>query len=164
MSTSLKFIISFHAETDGQLKHIIQTLKDMLRACVLDFQGSWDQHLPLVEFAYNNSYQSSFGIAPYETLYGRRCRTPVYWSEVGEWKLLSPKIVQATTDKIGVIKERLKVAQCRQKSHVDKKYRDVEFDVEDKVFIRILPWKGVMRFVKKGKLSLHYIGPYKIVK
>ena len=91
----------------------------MLRVCVLDFNGSWIDHLTLVEFAYNNSYQASIGMAPYEALYGRRCRSPICWDEVGERKILGAEIVLRTCEKIELIRERLRVAQSRQKSYVD---------------------------------------------
>ena len=102
-------------------------------------------------------------MAPYEALYGRKCRTPVCWDEVGERKLAGPGIVQVTCDKIKVIRDRLKIAQDRQKSYMDNRRRDLEFEVGDMVFLRISPWKGVLRFEKRGKLSPRYIGPYKIV-
>ena len=116
-----------------------------------------------MEFASNNSYPASIGMAPYETLYGRKCRTPVCWDEVGERKLVGPEIVQMTCDKIKVIRDRLKIAQDRQKSYADNRRRDLEFEVGDMVFLRISPWKGVLRFGKRGKLSPRYIGPYRIV-
>ena len=87
-----------------------QILEDMLRACVLDFGGNWADYLPLVKFAYNNSYQSSIGMAPYEALYGRPCRSPLCWIEMGESHLLGPEIIQETTEKIQLIKEKLKIA------------------------------------------------------
>ena len=107
----------------------------MLRACVLDFKGSWIDHLTLVEFAYNNSYQASIGMAPYEALYGRRRRSPIYWDEVGERKILGPEIVLKTCEKIEFIRERLRVAQSRQKSYVDTRRRDLEFEIGDMVFV-----------------------------
>ena len=116
-----------------------------------------------MEFASNNSYPASIGMAPYETLYGRKCRTPVCWDEVGERKLVGPEIVQMTCDKIKVIRDRLKISQDRQKSYADNRRRDLEFEVGDMVFLRISPWKGVLRFGKRGKLSPRYIGPYRIV-
>ena len=119
----------------------------------MEFKGSWDTHLPLREFAYYNSNQASIGLAPYEALYGRKCRTPVCWDEVGERKLVGPEIVQVTCDKIKVIRDRLKIAQDRQKSYADNRRRDLEFEVGDMVFLRISPWKGVLRFGKRGKLS-----------
>ena len=115
-----------------------------------------------MEFAYNNSYQSSIEMTPYEALYGRKCRTPLCWDEVGERKLSSPEIVQVTTDNVNVIRDRLKIAQDRHKSYADNRRRDLEFQVGDQVFMRISPWKGVLRFGKKGKLSPCYMGPYEI--
>ena len=129
----------------------------------MEFRGSWDTHLPLIEFAYNNSYRASIGMAPYEALYGWKCRTPVCWDEVGERKLVGPEIVQVTCDKITVVRDRLKIAQDRQKSYANNRCRDLEFEVGDMVFLRISPWKGVLRFGKRGKLSPRYIGPYRIV-
>ncbi|XP_070057278.1 uncharacterized protein [Nicotiana tomentosiformis] len=142
LGTQVNLSTAFHPQTDGQAERTIQTLEDMLRACVLDFKGNWDDHLALIEFAYNNSYHSSIKMAPYEALYGRRCRSPVGWFEV----------------------ERLRTAQSRQKSYSDVRRRDLEFEVGDWVFLKISPMKGVMRFGKKGKLSPRYIGPYKILR
>ena len=130
---------------------------------MLEFKGIWDKYLPLMEFAYNNSYQSSIEMVPYEALYGRKCRTPLCWDEVGERKLLGPEIVQVTTDNVKVIRDRLKISQDRHKSYADNRRRDMEFQVGDPVFLRISPWKGVLRFKKKGKLSPCYMGPYEIV-
>jgi hypothetical protein len=163
LGTELKFSTAFHPQTDGQSERTIQTLEDMLRACVLEFRGNWDEHLPLMEFAYNNSYHTSIDMAPYEALYGRTCRTPICWSEVGERRLIGPEIVDMTTEKVKIIRQRLKTAQSRQKSYADKLRRDLEFQVGDRVFLKISPWKGIMRFGKKGKLSPRYIGPYEIL-
>ena len=135
----------------------------MLRACVLDFQGSWDAKLPLVEFTYNNSYQSTIGMAPYEALYGRKCRSPIHWDEVRERSLLGPEIVQHTAKVVEKIRERMKIAQSRQKSYADKRRKDLEFSIEDHVFLKVAPMKGVMRFGKKGKLSPRYVGPFEIL-
>ena len=117
----------------------------------------------LVEFAYNNSYHSSIEMAPFVALYGRKCRSPICWNEVGERKLLGPELVQLTTEKIQLIRERLLAAQSRQKSYVDNRRRDLEFQVGDHVFLKVSPSKGVMRFGKKGKLSQRYIGPFEIL-
>ena len=127
MGTKLKFSTAFHPQTDGQSERTIQTLEDMLRACVLQFKGNWDTHLSLMEFAYNNSYQSSIDMAPFEALYGRPCKTTVCYNEVGERKLVGPELVQVTSDNIKLIKENLKIAQDRQKSYADKRRRDLEF-------------------------------------
>ncbi|XP_070049768.1 uncharacterized protein [Nicotiana tomentosiformis] len=97
----------------------IQTVEDMLRACVLDFKGSWDNHPPLIEFAYNNSFQASIQMAPYEALYGRKCRSPIGWFEVGETELLGPNLVLQAMEKVKLIRDRLRTAQSRQKSYAD---------------------------------------------
>ena len=93
MGTKLKFSTAYHPQTDGQSERTIQILEDMLRACVLDFGGSWSKYLPLIEFSYNNSYQSTIGVAPYEMLYGRKCRSPIHWDETGERRYLGPEAV-----------------------------------------------------------------------
>jgi transposase InsO family protein len=121
LGTRLNLSTAYHPQTDGQSERTIQTLEDMLRSCVIDFGGSWDSHLPLVEFAYNNSYHSSIGMAPFEALYGRKCRTPVCWLEAGEKQFAGPEIVQETADKVKGIRERLKAAQDRQKNYANKK-------------------------------------------
>ena len=119
MGTTLHFSTAFHPQTNSQSERTIQTLEDMLRACVLEFKDSWVKHLSLVEFAYNNSYQASIGMAPYEALYERKCRTPIYWDEVGERKLNDVELIEVTTKKIQIIRERLKTTQDRQKSYAD---------------------------------------------
>ncbi|GKD04886.1 putative reverse transcriptase domain-containing protein [Tanacetum coccineum] len=121
LGTKLHMSTTYHPESDGQSEHTIQTLEDMLRACVMDFGGSWDTHLPLVKFSYNNNYHTSVKCAPFEALYGRKCKSPVIWTEVGESQLIGPKIVQETTEMIIQIKERLKTARSRQKSYADKR-------------------------------------------
>ena len=124
-----------------------------MRACVLDFGESWLKYLPLMEFAYNNSYQSTIGMAPYEMLYGRKCRSPLHWDEVGESSFLGPELVQKTNEAIEKIRARMLASQSRQKSYADAKRRDVEFEVGDYVFLRVSPMRGVKRFGTKGKLS-----------
>lgn len=94
LGTRLKFSTAFHPQTDVQSERTIQVLEDMLRACVLDFHGSWNRYLPLVEFSYNNSYQATIGMAPYEALYGRKCRSPVHWDEAGESKFFGPEMLE----------------------------------------------------------------------
>ena len=163
LGTKLHFSTAFHPQTDGQSERTIKTLEDMLRACVLEFQGSWDDYVNLIEFAYNNHYHSSIGMAPYEALYGRKCRCPMYWDEEGTQILEGPELIQKTGDKVKVIRSKLKAAQDRQKSYVDQHRREMEYNVGDKVFLRVSPWKGVLRFGKKGKLSPRYICLYEIV-
>ncbi|KAI3747092.1 hypothetical protein L6452_09537 [Arctium lappa] len=127
LGTRVKLSTTYHPQTDGQSERTIQTLEDMLRSCVIDFGGSWDTHLPLVEFAYNNSYHSSIGMAPFEALYGRMCRTPLCWLEAGEKQFAGPEVVQETADKVS-------------------------------------PWKGIIRFGKRGKLSPRFLGPFTVTK
>ena len=163
LGVRLNLSTAFHPQTDGQSERTIQTLEDMLRSCVLQFKGHWNEHLPLAEFTYNNNYHSSIEMSPYEALYGKQCRTPLCWNEIGERKLLGPEIVQMTMDKVNIIRARLKATQDRQKSYDDKRRKDLEFEVEDRVFLKLSPWKGVIRFGKRGKLSPRYIGPFEIV-
>ncbi|GJZ97818.1 putative reverse transcriptase domain-containing protein [Tanacetum coccineum] len=111
LRTRLDMSTPYHPQTNGQSEHTIQTLEDMLRACVLDFGGSWDVRLPLVKFSYNNSYHSSVRCAPFEALYGRKCHLPIMWAEVGEGQLIGPEFVQEATKKISQIKDKLKAAQ-----------------------------------------------------
>ncbi|GKA46213.1 putative reverse transcriptase domain-containing protein [Tanacetum coccineum] len=124
---------AYHPETDGQSERTIQTLEDMLRACVIDFGKGWVKHLPLAEFSYNNSYHASIKAAPYEALYGRKCRSPVCWAE------------------------------DRQKSYADLKRKLIEFEVGDRVMLKVSPWKGIVRFGKRGKLNPRYVGPFKVL-
>nr|GEW00332.1 putative reverse transcriptase domain-containing protein [Tanacetum cinerariifolium] len=133
LGTRLDMSTAYHPETDGQSGRTIQTLEDMLRACVLDFGKGWDKYLPLVEFSYNNSYHSSIKAAPFEALYGRKYRSPICWAEVGDRQLTGPEIIHETTEKIVQIKSRIQAARDRQKSYAD------------------------------GKLNPHYIGPFKIL-
>ncbi|GKE06050.1 putative reverse transcriptase domain-containing protein [Tanacetum coccineum] len=124
---------AYHPQTDGQSERTIQTLEDMLRACVIDFGKGWVNHLPLVEFSYNNSYHASIKAAPFEALYGRKCRSPVCWTEVGEAQILGPKLIQETTERIVQIKQRMQAARDRQKSYADLKRKPMEFQIGDKV-------------------------------
>ncbi|GJS43002.1 putative reverse transcriptase domain-containing protein [Tanacetum coccineum] len=162
LGTKLHMSTAYHPETDGQSERTIQMLEDMLQACVMDFGGSWDAHLPLIEFSYNNSYHTSIK-SPFEALYGRKCRSHVIWTEVGESQLIGPEIMQETTEKIIQIKDRLKTARSRQKSYADKRRKPLEFKVGDRVLLKVSPWNGVVRFGKKGKLAPRYVGQFEIV-
>ena len=238
MGTRLTMSTAFHPQTDGQSERTIQVLEDMLRACVLDHKGSWEEHLPLVEFASNNSYQASIQMAPYEALYGRPCRLPLCWTEVGEssitgpdlirdtsekvslirhrlltaqsrypydpgrmlvefsynnsyqasiqmapyealygrlcrsslcWtevgesSITGPDLIRETSEKVSLIRQRLLTAQSRQKSYADVRRRPLEFEVGDHVFLKIMLKRGVIRFGKRGNLSPRFIGPFEIV-
>nr|GEU77076.1 putative reverse transcriptase domain-containing protein [Tanacetum cinerariifolium] len=138
LGTSLDMSTAYHPETDEQSERTIQTLDDMLRDCVIDFGKCWVNHFPLVEFSYNNSYHTSIKAAPFEALYGKKCRLP--------------------------IKQRMQAAQDRQKSYTDLKRKPMEFQVGDKVMLKVSPWKGVVRFGKRGKLNPRYVGPFKVIK
>ncbi|GJY17785.1 putative reverse transcriptase domain-containing protein [Tanacetum coccineum] len=154
---------AYHPETDGQSERTIQTLEDMLRACVIDFGKGWDKHLPLVEFSYNNSYHASIKAAPFEALYGRKCRSPVCWTEVGDSQLTGPEIIQETTEKIVQIRQRLQAARDRQRSYANVRRKPLEFQVGDRVMLKVSPRKGIFRFGKRGKLNPRYIRPFKIL-
>ncbi|GJV50461.1 putative reverse transcriptase domain-containing protein [Tanacetum coccineum] len=163
LGTNLDMSTAYHPQTDGQSERTIQTLEDMLRACAIDFGKGWVNHLPLVEFSYNNSYHASIKAAPFEALYGRKCRSPVCWTEVGEAQILGPELIQETTEKIVQIKQRMQAARDRQKSYADLKRKPMEFQVGDKVMLKVSPWKGVVRFGKRGKLNPRYVGPFKVI-
>ncbi|KAA0039169.1 pol protein [Cucumis melo var. makuwa] len=160
MGTRLDFSTAFHPQTDGQTERLNQVLEDMLRACPLEFPGSWDSHLHLMEFAYNNSYQATIGMAPFEALYGKCCRSPICW---GEQRLMGPELVQSTNEAIQKIRLRMHTAQSRQKSYADVRRKDLEFEVGDKVFLKVAPMRGVLRFERRGKLSPRFVGPFEIL-
>ncbi|GJT16712.1 putative reverse transcriptase domain-containing protein [Tanacetum coccineum] len=153
LGTNLDMSTAYHPQTDGQSERTIQTLEDMLHACAIDFGKGWVNHLPLVELSYNNSYHASIKVAPFEALYGRKCRSPMCWAEVGQVQLTGPELLQETTDKIIQIKQRMQVAHDRQKSYADLKRKPMEFQVGDKVMLKVLPWKWFVRFGKRGKLN-----------
>ena len=163
MGTRLTMSTAFHPQTDGQSERTIQVLKDMLRACVMDHKGSREEHLPLVEFTYNNSYQASIQMAPYEALYGRPCRSPICWTEVGESSITGPDLIRDTSEKVSLIRQHLLTAQSRQKSYADVRRRPLEFEVGDHVFLKMMLKTRVIRFGKRGKLSPRFIGPFEIL-
>nr|GEX87078.1 putative reverse transcriptase domain-containing protein [Tanacetum cinerariifolium] len=125
----------------------------MLRACVIDFGKGWERHLPLVEFFYNNSYHASIKSAPFESLYGQKCISPVCWTEVGDVQLTRPEIIHETTEKIVQIRQRLQAARDRQRSYTNVRRMPLEFQVRDRVMLKVSPRKGVIQFRKQGKLN-----------
>ncbi|GKE70058.1 putative reverse transcriptase domain-containing protein, partial [Tanacetum coccineum] len=163
LGTRLDMSTAYHPETDGQRERTIQTLEDMLRACVIDFRKSWHRHLPLVDFSYNNSYHTRIKAAPFEALYGQKCRSPICWAEVGDAQLTGPEIIHETTEKIVQIKSKIQAARDRQKSYADLKCKLIDFQVGDRVMLKVSPWKGVVCFGKPGKLNPRYIGPFKVL-
>ncbi|GJU51680.1 putative reverse transcriptase domain-containing protein [Tanacetum coccineum] len=150
LGTQLDMSTAYHPQTDGQSERTIQTLKDMLRACVIDFGKGWDKYLHLVEFSYNNTYHTSIKVAPFEALYGRKCRSPICWAEVGDAQLTGLEIVHETSEKIIQIKKRIQATRDRQKSYADRRRKPLDFEVRDKVMLKVSPWKGVIRFGKRG--------------
>jgi hypothetical protein len=144
LGTKLIRSSAYHPQTDGQTKRVNQILEDMLRACALQYDKNWDKYLSLAEFSYNNSYQTILKMAPFEALYGRRCRTPLSWSQTGERKVFGPDLVMEAEDKVKIIQNNLKAAQSRQKSYADIRRRPLRFGV-------------------KGKLAPRYIRPFEIL-
>ncbi|GJT39700.1 putative reverse transcriptase domain-containing protein [Tanacetum coccineum] len=163
LATYISMSTAYHPVTDSQSERTIQTLEDMLRACVIDFGKGWVKHFPLAEFSYNNSYHASIKAGPYEALYGRKCRSPVCWAEVVEAQLSGLELIQETTENIVLIKQRMQAAQDRQKSYIDRKRKPMEFKVGDRVMLKVSPWKGVIWFGKRGKLNPRYVRPLKVL-
>jgi hypothetical protein len=160
LGTKLIRSSAYHPQTDGQTERVNQILEDMLRACAIDCGKNWDKYLSLAEFAYNNSYQSSLKMAPFEALYGRRCRTPLNRYQPGEREIFGPNLVTEAKRKVKLIRKNLEAAQARQKSYHDKRITPLQFEVGDFVYLKVSPTKGMQRFGIKGKLAPRYIGPY----
>jgi hypothetical protein len=163
LGTKLSFSTTYHPQMGGQTKRVNQILEDMLRACVLSYGAKWEDCLPFAEFSYNNSYQASLQMAPFEALYGRKCRTPLNWSETGESQVFGPDVIKEAEEQVQLIRNRLKAAQSRQKGYADSRRRPLTFQAGDFVYLRVTPLKGMQRFHVKGKLAPRYIGPYKVL-
>jgi hypothetical protein len=163
MDTKLNFSSAYHPQTDGQTKRTNQILEDMLRAYALKYWKSWDKSLSYVEFSYNNSYQASIEMVPYEALYGWQCRTPLFWSQTGESQVFKLEVLKDAEKQVQMVHESLKVAQSRQKSYADKRRRDLSFEIGSFVYLKVSPMRGTHRFRVKGKLALRYVGPFKII-
>jgi hypothetical protein len=159
LDTQLRFSSAYHPQTDGQTKSVNQILEDMLRACALQYGTSWDKSLPYAEFSYNNSYQESLKMAPFEMLYGRRCRTILFWSETGEQKVIGPDILQEAEKQVCMVRENIRVTQSRQKSYADHRRRELSFEVGDFVYLKVSPMRGLRHFKVRGKLAPRFIGP-----
>ncbi|GJV43239.1 putative reverse transcriptase domain, ribonuclease H-like domain, aspartic peptidase domain protein [Tanacetum coccineum] len=129
--THLDISTAYRPQTDGQSERTIQTLEYMLRACVIDFRNGWERHLPLIEFSYNNSYHACIKAAPFEALYGRKCRSPVCWAEVRDAQLTGPELIHETTEKIVQIKSQIQAARDFQKSYAGVRCKPLEFQVGD---------------------------------
>jgi hypothetical protein len=163
IDTKLNFSSAYHSHTDGQAERVNQILEDMLRVCALKDKKSWDKCLPYAEFSYNNSYQKSLKMSPFEILYGRKCRTPLFWNEPGENQVFGPEILREAERQVQVIRENLQLAQSRQKSYADHRRRNLSFKVGDFVYLKVSPMRGLHHFNLRGKLAPRYIGPFKIL-
>ncbi|WVZ63955.1 hypothetical protein U9M48_013544 [Paspalum notatum var. saurae] len=163
LDSKLRFSTAYHPQIDGQTERTNQILEDMLRACAIQYGTSWDKSLPYAEFSYINSYQASLKKSSFEALYGRRCRTPLFWNQTGEKQVFGPDLIRDAEQQIKIVRENLRVAQSRQKSYADVRCRDLTFKVDDFVYLKVSPMRGIRRFNMKGKLAPRYIGPFKIV-
>src|SRR3954466_1177821 len=146
MGTHLEFSTAYHPQSQGQVERVNQVLEDMLRACVISFGKKWEESLPFAEFSYNNSYQASLKMAPFEVLCGRKCRTPLNWSETGEHALVGLDIIQHAEDEVRVIREHLKAAQSRQKSNYDRKRKEMVYHPDEYAYLRVTRMRGTHRF------------------
>jgi hypothetical protein len=163
MDTKLNFSSAYHPQTDGQTERTKQILEDMLRACALKYGKRWDKSMAYAELSYNNSYQASIKMAPYEALYGRQCRTPLFWSQTEESQVFRPDVLKDAEKQVQMVHESLKVAQSRQKSYADKRRRDLPFEIGDFVYLKVSRMRGTRIFRVKGKLAPRYVGPFKII-
>jgi hypothetical protein len=154
---------TYHPQTDGQTERVNLILEDMLRACILNYPDKWDKCLPLAEFSYNNNYQESLRIAPFEALYGCRYRTPVNWIEPGERMIFGPDLVIEAEGIVHRIQSNLKAVKARQESNANKRCQSLEFEAADHVYLRVSATQCVKRFGIKGKLAPRYIGPFPIL-
>jgi hypothetical protein len=159
----MHFSSTYHPQTDGQIERVNRILEDMLRACALQYGRSWDKSLSYAEFSYNNSYQESLKMAPFEMLCGRRCRTSLFWNETREQKVFGPDILQGAEKQVRMVRENLHVAQSRQKSYADHRRRELSFEVGDFVYLKVSPMSGLHCFKVRGKLTPRFIGPFKIL-
>jgi hypothetical protein len=156
LDSQLHFSSAYHPQTDGQTERVNQILEDMLRACALQSGRSWDKSLPYAEFSYNNSYQESLKMAPFEVLYGRRCRTPLFWSEVGEWKVFGPDVLQEAEKQVHIVRENLRVVQSRQRSYIDHRKRELIFEVGDFVYLKVSPMSVLFQGPGQAHTEVHW--------
>jgi hypothetical protein len=163
LGTHLIHSLAYHPQTDGQTKRVNQILEDVLRACVMKHHGSWDKKLPWAEFSYKNSYQESLKMAPFEVLYGRRCRPPLNWIEPKEKVIFGANIINEAQAIVHRIQDNIRVVKSRQESYANMRRRPLEFEVGDHVYLKVSPMKGVKRFGVKGKLAPRYIAPFPIL-
>jgi hypothetical protein len=161
MDTKLNFSSAYHPQTNGQTERVNQILEDMLRACTLKDNQSWDKCLRYDEFFYNNNYQESIKMAPFEFLYGRKCKTPLFWNEPSENQIFGPDILRKAERQVQMVRENLKLAQSKLKSYADN--QRLRFQVGDYVYLKVSSMRGLRCFKIRGKLAPRYIGPFKIL-
>ena len=164
LGTKLTMSSAYHPQTDSQSERTIQSLEDLLRTCILDHLGAWDEILPLIEFTYNNSFHASIGMTSYEALYGKRCKTLLFWYQDGEAVLVGPELLEQTIEKVRMVRNRMQASQSRQKAYADRRRRPLEFAAGDHVFLRVTRTTGVGRALCSRKLSPKFLGPYQITR
>jgi hypothetical protein len=164
INTQLRFSSAYHPHTDGQTKRVNQILEDMLRACALQYERSCDKSLSYAEFSYNNNYEESLKMEPFEMVYARRCRTLLFWSEAGEWKVFGSDVLQEAEKHVRMVRENLRIAQSRQKSYADHRRRELSFEVGGYVYLKVSPMRDLRRLKGRGKLAPRCIGPFKSTK
>jgi hypothetical protein len=162
LDTQLRFSSAYHPQTDGQTKRVNQILEDMLRACALQYGKGWDMSLSYVEFSYNNNYQESLKMAPFE-MYDHRCQTLLFWTKAGEQKVFGPDILQEPEKQVRMVRENLRVVQSRQKSYANHRRRELSIEVGDFVCLKVSPMRGLHHFKVRGKLAPRFKGPFKIL-
>jgi hypothetical protein len=161
--TKLLFGIAYHPQTDGQIERVNKIVEDMIRMHVMHQPKKWEDYLPLVEFSYNNGYQESLRMSPFEALYGRHCKIPVSWSNPVEKITIGPNMLKEMEQKVIQIKQILKIAQDRQKHYADRKITPREFKAGDHVYLRVRPRKSSLRMGACAKFSPRYCGPFEIL-
>jgi hypothetical protein len=154
------FSSAYHPQIDGQTERTNQILEDMLRACALQDKLGWDKRLLYAECSYNNSYQASLKMSPFQALYGRNCRTLLHWDQPDERQVFGLDILLEAEENIIMVRENLKTAQSRQRSYANTRRRELSFEVGDYVYLKVSPIRGTKRFEVRGKLAPRYIGPY----
>ncbi|WVZ90625.1 hypothetical protein U9M48_036910 [Paspalum notatum var. saurae] len=164
LGTKLDYSTAYHPQTDGQTERVNQLLEDLLRACVLTYGPNWEDSLPYAEFSYNNSYQASIEMSPFQALYGRQCRTPLMWEEAGERQFFGLAMFVEVAENVAKVRENLRIGQNRQKSYADKRRWELTFEKGEFVYLKVSPLRGTKRFHTRGKLAPRYIGPCRITK
>jgi hypothetical protein len=161
--TNLNFSIAYHPELDGQIERVNQVIEDMLRMYVMDKPSKWEDYLHLVKFAYNNRYQTSIKMSPFEALYGRKCNTPVRWDNPIDRAVVGPDLLREMEEQMIKIKQNLKDYQDRRKSYADKGRNHREFKVGDHVFLKVKANKSSLKLGNFSKLAARYCGSFKII-